>query len=541
MRLETKLEMRTTMKRIFAGALAALFCATSFGATLNPVQLLNPAGSTSGQAIVSTGATTAPGWGNVSSLIPVNTTLSVPSQYASIQAACDYLGTVSISKAATITIKVANGTYNWVNIECKIPQGDQVQVIGNTTTPANVVINVDNQNGNSGFVFYRGHRLNLIDGFTINGVTGWLAHGNWTGGGATFGAAFYAVEAGSGAQIGSNIRINKMYYGLLADHAASFAVVGSGGLTINEAGDVGMLSRWGGSIDATNTTVTNSADTQSGLGNLGCGYMAEAGGTIRADGSTTSGDLVCGFGAQTGGSAWYHSVTASNTNLGLFANGGGSIDSSSVTITGGVNGIQSNDHSHIYAIGATVSGASGSGITATNHSEVDIGTGATANSNANGFTQFGNSNIFGTMNGSGNTFNLFSNGNTVNATTGVLTALNLLGTYSMFGNVLLSNISPSISSGFGTSPSIVDSVGSASFRLKIGTGGTVSSGTVGLPSATHSWVCFATDVTTTSATVFITKMTASTSTSATFTNFNTSGAAAAWAANDVLYVQCVGE
>jgi hypothetical protein len=53
------------MKRLLT--LLALACATaaSFGATLNPVQLLNPAGSTNGQTIVSTGASTAPGWGNV--------------------------------------------------------------------------------------------------------------------------------------------------------------------------------------------------------------------------------------------------------------------------------------------------------------------------------------------------------------------------------------------------------------------------------------------------------------------------------------------
>lgn len=53
------------MKRLLT--LLALTCATaaSFAATLNPVQLLNPAGSTAGQAVVSTGASTAPAWGNV--------------------------------------------------------------------------------------------------------------------------------------------------------------------------------------------------------------------------------------------------------------------------------------------------------------------------------------------------------------------------------------------------------------------------------------------------------------------------------------------
>jgi hypothetical protein len=52
------------MKRLLTAALLAL-SSTVFAATLNPVQLINPAGSTAGQAIVSTGATTAPAWGNV--------------------------------------------------------------------------------------------------------------------------------------------------------------------------------------------------------------------------------------------------------------------------------------------------------------------------------------------------------------------------------------------------------------------------------------------------------------------------------------------
>lgn len=53
------------MKRFFVGLAAALFSAMAFGTTLSPITLLNPAGSTAGQAILSTGASSAPGWGNV--------------------------------------------------------------------------------------------------------------------------------------------------------------------------------------------------------------------------------------------------------------------------------------------------------------------------------------------------------------------------------------------------------------------------------------------------------------------------------------------
>lgn len=53
------------MKRLLSGIFIALYAIVSSATTLNPIQLLNPAGSTSGQAIVSTGASTAPAWGNV--------------------------------------------------------------------------------------------------------------------------------------------------------------------------------------------------------------------------------------------------------------------------------------------------------------------------------------------------------------------------------------------------------------------------------------------------------------------------------------------
>lgn len=62
----------STLKRIL-GALVALISTAALGATLAPVQLLSPAGSTAGQAIVSTGPSTAPAWGNVTAtaLAPV--------------------------------------------------------------------------------------------------------------------------------------------------------------------------------------------------------------------------------------------------------------------------------------------------------------------------------------------------------------------------------------------------------------------------------------------------------------------------------------
>lgn len=95
--------------------------------------------------------------------------------------------------------------------------------------------------------------------------------------------------------------------------------------------------------------------------------------------------------------------------------------------------------------------------------------------------------------------------------------------------VTFSNIAPTISSGFGTSPSIVSNNGSVAFRVNVGTGGVATSGVVGLPTATTGWNCIAVDITNNT----VTRQTADTTTTSTVT------AASAWAASDVLLFQCV--
>jgi hypothetical protein len=98
---------------------------------------------------------------------------------------------------------------------------------------------------------------------------------------------------------------------------------------------------------------------------------------------------------------------------------------------------------------------------------------------------------------------------------------------------------PTIASGFGTSPAIFFNANTAAFEIEIGTGGTATFGTMTMPAATTGWSCGATDITTTSSTVFMTKEVGTTSpTSFVLENFNSSGVAAAWAAGDIIRVQC---
>lgn len=66
------------MKRLIAGLVLAFGAALSYAATLAPVQLLNPAGSTSGQAIISTGPSSPPAWASINAATLNGTTFAAP-------------------------------------------------------------------------------------------------------------------------------------------------------------------------------------------------------------------------------------------------------------------------------------------------------------------------------------------------------------------------------------------------------------------------------------------------------------------------------
>jgi hypothetical protein len=102
----------------------------------------------------------------------------------------------------------------------------------------------------------------------------------------------------------------------------------------------------------------------------------------------------------------------------------------------------------------------------------------------------------------------------------------------------VSATAPTISSGFGSSPSIAASNGTAAFTINVGTGGTASNGVIGLPASTTGWKVNCTDLTTPGTN--LTKQTAVSTTTATVTNYNsTTGVAAAWTASDILYCDAV--
>jgi len=104
-------------------------------------------------------------------------------------------------------------------------------------------------------------------------------------------------------------------------------------------------------------------------------------------------------------------------------------------------------------------------------------------------------------------------------------------------HLMISAAAPTISHGFGTNASVVHNNGTAVLTVNVGMGGTASSGVIGLPTAANGWAVRCDDVTTQSTSVFITKQTASSTTSATITQYSDAAVPTAWAANDVLVCQ----
>jgi hypothetical protein len=106
---------------------------------------------------------------------------------------------------------------------------------------------------------------------------------------------------------------------------------------------------------------------------------------------------------------------------------------------------------------------------------------------------------------------------------------------------LIIGTAPTISSGFGTSASIAASNGTAAFTVNVGTGGTASSGVIGLPTASNGWIVKVENLTATAAnrTDQRTVQTAKSTTSVTVQNQTIStGAALAWTASDTLVLTC---
>ncbi|WP_438381449.1 hypothetical protein ABHV46_10690 [Asaia sp. BMEF1] len=296
-----------------------------------------------------------------------------------------------------IQVMVSDGTYNETNqVFTNDPYGRFVQVIGDTTNPANVVLNFTNTKGTNlgGFSAYNGGRFGLIDGMTITTPadgTGALASVDSSGrniwNAQSYGAAIQAYGAGSAINLGSHLIVSNFYYGLVADNNAGIDAP-SGGVSIIKSGDANAMARGGGVIVCTPCTATDASDyTTPSTAVLGSNFIAERGGSLYIDGSTASKALVNGILALSNGAGWAHNVSLTgglnNAGNGFAVWEGGVLELTGSSATKYTNGVSAQNYSYASVDGMTLNANAvgimsdggrieGSGATITNNTSYGI-------------------------------------------------------------------------------------------------------------------------------------------------------------------------
>lgn len=125
-------------------------------------------------------------------------------------------------------------------------------------------------------------------------------------------------------------------------------------------------------------------------------------------------------------------------------------------------------------------------------------------------------------------------GGTVAATTA-----NASTSYSLNGNLLASATAPTITGGFGTSPSMTMVNGTSTFGVQIGSGGTSFNGTFTMPPAPNGWSCMVNQQNGYQPNS-ITKQNGGTTTQVSISNYSIStGASLAWIANSIYELNCI--
>lgn len=245
----------------------------------------------------------------------LNTPLTTPAtitvgpsgrQFTTLVAALNFLANTIIT--APVTIQIDDGTYSCPG-EVAHPQGALISIIGDTTTPANVIMQGSQANFGYCFKVQNDHALGFVDGMTVQATDGYVSPGQWQDGtnGHTpnilpYGFGFWAYMGGT-INVGYHVVINKYYYAERGELGGAIfnANNGSTGPIATDCGDVCYHTFNGGHIECRYCHASYSADINSGLG---AGYLAEMGGSIVAPYSFASNNAIAGFETLNGGSMW---------------------------------------------------------------------------------------------------------------------------------------------------------------------------------------------------------------------------------------------
>lgn len=345
--------------------------------------------------------------------------MSVPANFTNPGTALAFLANRSFAYGVIATIKIADGTYTWPQTNASHPQGSAINIVGDTTTPAHVVINYDATNSQYAFEATNNYTFGLIDGMTIQS-NAWLSHGNWNMAINPLGAAIGTWNGGF-IHVGSHVVVTRSYYGIRAINGGKILV--GAGTTVSECGDVGFHA-FGGQIWADGTTAFNCADSGS-TGPVGTGYLAENGGSLHAELSTAHGNLQHGFAAYNGALWAVSTISYNNAHNGYFAYQAGHIvantgpgEQATQSYRNGQFGARAQGGgSFIFLQNASVHTNMSDGLSA-NGGTIDATGSTTANNTGAGQVARNNGLIYGAPTSSGNGLaDYSSNGGILNAST----------------------------------------------------------------------------------------------------------------------------
>jgi len=248
-----------------------------------------------------------------------NFTLPVPSVFQTINDAVAYLDPMTFDDGLFVNIQVADGTYSVNQVIPNFVQGENIGILGNQTTPTNVVLNFNTSGTNTcGFYFRYGVNCGNINGFYIQG-NGWNSYGSWVD--QSYGAGIRA-DWGSQVNVGGAIQVNKHYYGIQARWGSKIQC--QPGVQVFYAGDCGFHAYADSAIYANGCKAFSCADTSPGLG---FGFCSEGSSFMDCSGSNTASNAKNGFYALSNGSMWAHGCEADhNGNAGFAAIEGGMIE-----------------------------------------------------------------------------------------------------------------------------------------------------------------------------------------------------------------------
>jgi hypothetical protein len=301
---------------------------------------LNTSAGTAGQVLTSAGAGATPIW-TKPNVITTPTTINVPADYPTIQAALASLSTLSLG--AEVTIKVADGTYVvGSSILLNHPFADRIRLIGNETNPDLCVLIGPNPPTFNMLACTNGNEFGYINGFKIDLPAKAALANNYSG--------IIALN-GSVINCGPKIKVNNYYYGINASYGS---MINADYAEVSNAGDVGIWAFCGSQVNARNAKSDNCSDI---VNNWGFGFQAEYASNVDCEGATASGNYIAGFAAlsnsqvralntsaTSNGSGYkaqdnasieaHNAVSNSNSLYGYFQQGSGRIFGSNLTGTG---------------------------------------------------------------------------------------------------------------------------------------------------------------------------------------------------------------